>query len=112
MGILQYYWWDCFSAQQEYGNDNSPNKPPGQQAWQDYGWHLGSNPQTQSHKGTPGWVPFDWNDGNHWNWQAAVLYLHCASGHFRVDLQLSNALEWTWVNGGWGDSHDGSGGKL
>jgi RHS repeat-associated protein len=112
VGILQYYWWDCFSAQQEYGNDNSPNKPPGQQAWQDYGWHLGSNPQTQSHKGTPGWVPFDWNDGNHWNWQAAVLYLHCASGHFRVDLQLSNALEWTWVNGGWGDSHDGSGGKL
>jgi RHS repeat-associated protein len=109
IAVVQYYWWDCATAQEEYGADKSPTRPKGKQAWQDYGWHEGGNPQTQSHKG---WKKHWWDiwDMNHWNWQAAVLYVYCGKdGHYHAKLAVSNALEWTWGDGGWGSPHDGSG---
>lgn len=105
--ILKYYWWDCVTAQGEYDSDPFSNKPTGRQAWQDYGWHEGENPQTQSHEG---WEPHWWDiwDKNHWNWQAAVLYMSCGKdGRMHAKLAFSNALEWTWSNGAWTSPHNG-----
>jgi RHS repeat-associated protein len=110
--VIAYYWWDCATAQSEYDGDHSPTRPSGRQAWQDYGWHLGGNPQTQSHKG---WKKHWWDiwDLSHWNWSVAVIYTYCGKdGHYHGGLAFSNYLEWTWGAGGWGNSHDGSGSKV
>jgi len=113
--ILLYFWWDCGSAQREAATD--PSCPPPTTAdpnpWHDYGWHLGSNPQTQGELCTAWPVGPDPNDTRHWNWQSAVLFIACKSGHYRANLELSNAEEWTWSywNHAWSDPHDGSGGK-
>ncbi|HWV99157.1 MAG TPA: RHS repeat-associated core domain-containing protein [Candidatus Acidoferrum sp.] len=110
--VDRYFWWDCATAQSEYDDDLSPNKPTGRQAWQDYGWHEGGNPQTQSHQG---WNSHWWDiwDMNHWNWQGAILYEFCGkNGHFHAALAFSNALEWTWSDGGWTSPHDGGGGTV
>ena len=81
-------------------------------AQQDYGWHPGTTPETKRATGRSGGI-FDWSDSNHWNWQAAVLYIVCGrDGRMYAKLALSNALEWTWKSGGWADPHDGSGGTL
>ena len=97
--ILAYVWWDCFSAQAAAGND--PN-------WQNYGWHIGSNPQTQSEEGDLDDVQ---SDSGHWNWQGGVLYLCCSSGHYQVKLALSESQEWDWDDddNSWVNPHSGNG---
>jgi RHS repeat-associated protein len=105
--IVDYFWWDCVTAQREYDADTSPNRPTGRQAWQDYGWHPGSNPETKSHTGSfIGGI----YDNNHWNWQGAILYIYCSKeGHYHAKLAFSEPLEWTWGRGGWGSPHVGRG---
>jgi RHS repeat-associated protein len=108
---VDYYWWDCATAQHEYDQYPSPNKPKGNTAWQDYGWQKAGNPFTQSHKGSsPHW--WDLTDNSHWNWQVAVLYVFCSkSGNLRASLALSDPEEWDWKSGGWTNPHYGGGGK-
>ena len=109
--IIAYYWWDCVSAQRDYRFDNSATRPRGRQAWQDYGWHKGGNPQTMSHKGMEKhW--WDLWDMNHWNWQVAIIYRYCSKNQYRVKMRLSNALEWTWHDEGWGEPHEGAYGTI
>ncbi len=111
LGIMAYYWWDCFTAQREYDADPSPNKPKHHpQVWQDWGWHLGGNPQTQSETGRRG-GPWDLSDSNKYNWQAAVLYVYCGTdGYYHAALALSNAWEWTWdaSSKSWTSPHNGN----
>jgi hypothetical protein len=108
ISIVTYYWWDCFSAQQAYREDSSPNRPKGTTAWQDYGWHIGGNSQTQSHHGVEGEHWWDFGDGHHWNWQVAVLYVYCGKeGHYSAGIALSTPLLWTFDKGTWTNPEDG-----
>jgi hypothetical protein len=70
---------------------------------------MGSNPQTQSHKSHPEHL-WDTSDPSRWNFQVAVLYVHCSRTHYSADLALSNHLLWNWGNGGWMNPEDGSNG--
>ena len=112
IAVVQYYWSDCATAQHDYAEDHSPSRPRGRQAWQDYGWHEGGNPQTQSHRGNPRhW--WDMSDNSHWNWQVAVLYVFCGQdGRYHDRIAMSNAVEWDWHRGGWTNPHDGSRGLI
>jgi hypothetical protein len=110
IAVMEYLWWDCVTAQHEYDADHDPNKPRDLQAWQDYGWHAGSNPQTQTHVGSP---IAGMGDNNHWNWQGAVIYIFCSKmGHYTAGITFSDPLEWTWhMFKGWSDPHEGRGPK-
>jgi uncharacterized protein RhaS with RHS repeats len=101
-----YFWWDCFTAQREYGS------PFGTEAeWQDYGWHSGPRVKTSSEIGSAG-GPWDLGDAHHWNWQAVVLYVYCGrDGYKHIGSRISDPLMWTWVNGRWGGPEYGGGGK-
>lgn len=105
----QYFWWDCATAQGEYDADPSPTKPKNLQAWQDYGWHAGANPQTQSHTGS---LIGGMSDNSHWNWQGALLYIFCGKDqHYHAKMVISDPLEWTWGYRGWKNPHYGGGSR-
>ncbi len=95
--ILDYWWWDCFTAQSEgnawkdgwFGGD--PN------AWQDYGWNSGGQSKTLTHAGNyyPIWSTYF--DSSHWNWQAKVIYEYCGQdGTKHVSMSSVGPQEWTW----------------
>ena len=98
--IVGYVWWDCFTAYDEGNgfwdgwlkNRNDPN------AWRNYGYRLGGETASLSHRG----LPFHgWGDENHWAWQAFVIYQTCAGGRMRVFMKPAlPSLEWNWD--GWG----------
>ena len=97
IAVLEYWWWDCFTAQDE-GNawkdgwlGGDPN------AWQDYGWNHGGQSKALEHAGNyiPVWSTYF--DSSHWNWKAAVIFEHCDSdSHYHVDISFSGPQMWTW----------------
>ena len=104
--VLAYYWWDCFTAQQE-GNYNFWNPFSNPNAWQDYGWRSGSNIEGGSHTGGRGsYFGHDPADSNHWNWQAWVIFLHCKGGHLHVEGKTTHYYWYQWddKNQSWGNS--------
>jgi RHS repeat-associated protein len=106
--VIQYYWWDCFTAQREYDADPDPNKPQGPDQWQEYGWRKGGTTDGRDETGEPP-GPDDTNDANHWNWRVAVLYSYCAPDNkYRVKIAESNEFEWTWDDKkkSWGDPQE------
>ena len=98
--IIQYYWWNCFTAQNEYGHGNmllhpgNHDDPP----WQHSGWNPGGATYSLSHAGSYNIISNYFFDSSHWNWQAAVLYIYCAKdGHKHAALSgYSNEWEFTW----------------
>ncbi len=113
---VYYFWWDCFSAQREYGHWFGSES-----AWQDYGWRSGGPSITATETGSNGgW--WDTGDANHWNWMAQVFYVYCGrDGYKHVGARWSGALMWTWSNdpegamawpyasGHWAGPEDGGG---
>jgi hypothetical protein len=93
MWIVDYVWWDCFTAFSEGlgifdGIFNDPN------AWHEYGYRSGGSTMSMSHNGMS---IHGWADNNHWAWQAYVIYQTCAGGRMRVFMvPASPSLEWNW----------------
>ena len=112
---LRFYWWDCFTASSEYGQDNSPKKKTNLGAFKEYGWVGGGISHTRSERGWPSVLGIiDYGDANHWNWQGAMIYVFCGiDGRKHAGMTTSNLQEWTWngtlIGNGWGDPHDGAG---
>ena len=93
--VVSYYWWDCFSAQEEYDDPNFPF-PKGDPltAWEPYGWRQGDDEESKSVTGS---ATSGYTDANHWNWQAVVLYIFCGQdGRFHANVAFSDPEQFTW----------------
>ena len=101
VGVISYYWWDCFTAQQEGGASIFSNNN-----WQAYGWRPGGPSISARHEGGRGDIGgFDPLDSDDWNWQALIIYIHCEDGHMHVRYKISNMEDFTWIKdaNAWGN---------
>jgi RHS repeat-associated protein len=102
-GIVTYFWWDCFSAQQEAGYSWWHGD---KEAWKQYGWSTGGATATGDHVGGKGsWFGFDPADSMDWAWRAIVVYVRCENGRMHARGKLSNTLDFTWITdaNAWGN---------
>jgi hypothetical protein len=94
--VLEYFWWDCVTAQDEGGGWWDTHFGSNPNAWQDYGWRAGDGSATTSasHHGSPTQGS---QDSNHWNWDAIIIYMICKDGHLHADFkQANNYAQFTW----------------
>jgi len=100
IAVLEYWWWDCFTAQHEAGLWVIATKGD---AWQNYGWNPGESSKTLKHAGS--YFPYgssvwgEYLDTFHWNWRMSVIYEYCGNdGHRHVTVRDSDESQqnWTW----------------
>jgi hypothetical protein len=102
-GIVTYFWWDCFTAQQEGGYSLFHGN---KDAWKDYGWRTGGDTASGTHVGGTGsWFGFDPADSMDWDWSAIVVYVRCNNGHMHVEGKGTGQLQFSWITdaNAWGN---------
>jgi len=93
--LVQIYWWDCYSAEQEW---QKRGEPGGAGNWTDFGWTAGTTSYPkQATPGTgtdqPGQDPLD---DKHLMTQGIVFYQMCDNGVPRIRMMPTPQKQFTW----------------
>jgi RHS repeat-associated protein len=97
---VEYFWWDCVTAQSAGNAWWHVTTGINPTAWQSSGYYRGEQTIARTHKGetTPGRF-----DANHWDWRLMALYTFCGTDGFKHALldEPRDDVQWTWNGHGW-----------